>query len=306
MSFGIVGVSAPNFYEKEAMTNFDDILLERIGTEGRIARITLNRPEKANTLTHSLFSELDDCLHELEADHDVRVVILRGAGKGFSGGYDVQPPRNENPRVHHPKFFDKEKRPLMANMRVSYQQITDVQLYFWNMQKITIAQLHGFALAGGCELAMMADLVVASEDCKIGHPGVRGLGTARNGNIWPLVMGMRKAKELYYTGENVTGTQAEEYGMINYAWPADELEAKTLSFAERIAIMSSDHLAMLKLTMNRFYENMGIYSSLRSATEQDILAQATEFAYSFGEQVRENGLKAAIDWRDRPYDKKDY
>ena len=288
------------------MTNFENLLVERIGTDEHIARVTLNRPEKANTLSTELVIELDDCLHELEADHEVRVVILRGAGRGFCGGYDLTPANSQNPRALNHKWHDSKRRLLMANMRASLQRVTDLQLYFWNMQKVTIAQLHGFAIAGGCELAMMADLVVAEEDCKIGHPGLRGVGTARNGNIWPLVMGMRKAKELYYTGENITGTQAAELDMINYAWPSEEFEKKTLAFAERIAIMSSDHLAMLKLTMNRFYENMGIYSSLRSATEQDVMAQSTEFAFAFGEKLRDEGLKAAVDWRDRPYDRKDY
>ena len=197
--------------------------------------------------------------------------------------------------------MDDKNRTLMMNVRTSMQQITDVQMYLWNMAKITIAQLHGYALAGGCELAMMTDLVVAAEDTKIGHPGLRGLGTARNGNIWPLVMSMRKAKEYYYTGDSMTGAEAAEVEMINYAWPKDELDANTIAFAERIANGSADHLAVLKLTMNRFYENMGIYSSVRSATEQDALAQMTEWTYRFGESIREGGLKHAFQSRDEPY-----
>ena len=173
------------------------------------------------------------------------------------------------------------------------------------MAKVTIAQIHGYALAGGCELAMMTDLVVAADDAQIGHPGLRGLGTARNGNIWPLVMSMRKAKEYYYTGDNLTGAEAARIEMINYAWPLAELEANTLAFAERVANGSADHLAILKLTMNRFYENMGIYSSVRSATEQDAMAQLTEWTYHFGEAVREGGLKHAFQTRDAPYREND-
>ena len=189
----------------------------------------------------------------------------------------------------------------MMNVRTSMRQITDVQMYLWNMAKVTIAQLHGYALAGGCELAMMADLVVAAEDTKIGHPGLRGLGTARNGCSWPLVMSMRKAKEYYYTGDSMTGAEAAETETINYAWPKEELDANTVTFADRIANGSADHLAVLKLTMNRFYENMGIYSSVRSATEQDALAQMTEWTYTFGEMVRQGGPKHAFTTRDAPY-----
>jgi enoyl-CoA hydratase len=148
---------------------------------------------------------------------------------------------------------------------------------------------------------MMADLVVAAEDAQLGHPGLRGMGTSRTGVIWPLVIGMRKAKELYYTGENVTGKEAEDIGMINYAWPLDELDARTISFADRIANLSADHLAILKTNMNRFYENMGIYSSVRSSTDLDAAGQFTEAAYEYQDQMRENGLKGALAYRDGPY-----
>ena len=288
------------------MSAYENLLVDRTGTGDRIARVTLNRPRRANALSDDLIIDLNECLHELEADHEVRVVVLKSAGRGFSGDYDLAETPSDHPRAHRFKEVDEQSRSLMANMRASYQKGSDLLLYFWSMQKVTIAQLHGFALAGGCELAMMADLVVASDDCSIGHPGLRGLGTARNDCIWPLVMGMRKAKELYYTGDSVTGSEAADFGMINHAWPSAELEEKTLAFAERIAIMSSDHLAMLKLTMNRFYENMGIYSSIRSATEQDVMAQMTEFAYDFVRKFEEEGMKAAIDWRDRAYDRKSY
>ena len=283
------------------MSDYNTLILERLGTQDRLARITLNRPEKMNALTGELFTELNECLHDLEADQSCRVIILRGAGRCFSAGYDLTPGRERRPGERRYQTVDDKRRTLMMNVRTSMQQITDVQMYLWNMAKITIAQLHGYALAGGCELAMMTDLVVAADDTQIGHPGLRGLGTARNGNIWPLVMSMRKAKEYYYTGDNMTGAEAAEVEMINYAWPKEELDANTVAFAERIANGSADHLAVLKLTMNRFYENMGIYSSVRSATEQDALAQMTEWTYRFGEAVREGGLKHAFQSRDEPY-----
>ncbi len=283
------------------MSDYNTIILERLGTEDRLARITLNRPEKMNALTGELFNELNECLHDLEADQSCRVIILRGAGRCFSAGYDLTPDREPGPGERRYQRRDDKNRVLLMNVRTSMQQITDVQMYLWNMAKITIAQIHGYALAGGCELAMMTDLVVAADDAQIGHPGLRGLGTARNGNIWPLVLSMRKAKEYYYTGDNMTGAEAAKIEMINYAWPKEKLEANTIAFAERVANGSADHLAILKTTMNRFYENMGIYSSVRSATEQDAMAQMTEWTYGFGEAVRKGGLKHAFQWRDGPY-----
>lgn len=279
------------------MTDYETLLIDRVGTDGRVGRITLNRPEKLNALSRELFTELNEALHDMEADHSIRVIVLRGAGRAFCAGYDLT--GGGGGRSY--KFRDDSGRMLAMNMRTSIQQNTEVLMYLWNMAKVTISCIHGFAAAGGCELAMMADLVVAADDANIGHPGHRGLGVARNGMIWPLVIGMRKAKELSYTGEYITGEEAQQIGMINYAWPEAELEERTIAFADRIAIASADHLGILKVNMNRFYENMGIYSSVRSSTEQDAMAQFTEFAYGWQDQLRENGLKEALAWRDGPY-----
>lgn len=284
------------------MSDYENLIIDRTGTDERVGRITLNRPEKMNALSQELMYELWDALHEFEADSSVRVIILRGAGRTFSAGYDLTPSRGgADAVVRRHKSTDEKGRRLIMGIRTGMQQITDIHMYFWNMAKVTIAQIHGYAVAGGCELAMMADLVVAAEDAQLGHPGLRGLGTSRTGVIWPLVIGMRKAKELYYTGENVSGTEAEEIGMINYAWPLAELDDRTVAFADRIANMSADHLAILKTNMNRFYENMGIYSSVRSSTDLDAAGQFTEFSYQYQDKMREGGLKEALQWRDGPY-----
>ena len=280
------------------MADYENLLIDRVGTDGRVGRITLNRPEKLNALSEDLLTELNEALHDMEADHSIRVIILRGSGRAFCAGYDLT---GGGRRARSYKLKDDSGRPLLMNLRTQMQQYTDIQMYFWNMAKVTICSIHGFAAAGGCELAMMADLVVAADDANIGHPGHRGLGVARNGVIWPLVIGMRKAKELSYTGEYITGEEAEKIGMINYAWPEAELEDRTIAFADRLAIASADHLGILKVNMNRFYENMGIYSSVRSSTEQDSMAQLTEFGYAWWDQLRENGLKEALAWRDGPY-----
>ncbi len=286
---------------------FQNLLIDRVGTDGRVGRITLNRPEKMNSLSQELLFELNDALHDFEADHSCRVIILRGAGRTFSAGYDLTPSRGgADGVVRRYQGTDEKGRRLVMGVRMGMQQVTDIHMYFWNMSRVTIAQVHGYCLAGGCELAMMADLVVAAEDAQLGHPGLRALGTSRTGVIWPLVIGMRKAKELYYTGDNVTGTEAEAIGMVNYAWPAAELEDRTIAFADRIANMSADHLAILKLNMNRFYENMGIYSSVRSSTDLDAAAQFTAYSYEYQDRMREAmtsgaGLKEVLAWRDGPY-----
>ncbi len=283
------------------MADYENVLIDRVGTDDRVGRITLNRPEKMNALSQELLFELDDALHDLEADDSCRVIILRGAGRTFSAGYDLTPGRGKGGAdaiVRRHRQVDNEGRRLLMGIRTGMQAITNIHMYFWNMAKITIAQVHGYAIAGGCELAMMADLVVAADDAQLGHPGLRGLGTSRTGVIWPLVIGMRKAKELYYTGENVTGAEAEEIGMINYSWPKDELEDRAIAFADRIGVMSADHLSILKLNMNRFYENMGIYSSVHSSTDLDAAGQFTGFSYEWQDKNRSLGMRDAVRWRD--------
>ncbi len=286
---------------------FENIEIDRVGADGRVARITLNRPEKMNALSQELLFELNDALHDIEADDSARVIILRGAGRTFSAGYDLTPSRGgADGVVRRYKAVDEKGRRMAMGIRTGMQQITDIQMYYWNMAKVTVAQIHGYALAGGCELAMMSDMITAAEDAQFGHPGVRGLGVARNGVIWPLVIGMRKAKELYYTGASISGKEAQECGMINHAWPKEELEERTIEFADRIANLSADHLAILKVNMNRFYENMGIYSSVRSSTDLDAMGQFTGESYAWQDKVRESmekgtGLKGALDWRDGRY-----
>ncbi len=281
--------------------DFENLLIDRVGTDGRIARVTLNRPEKMNALSQELLFELREALMDLEADDSARVIILRGAGRTFSAGYDLTPPQQSGADavVRAFKTTDPQGRRLWANARGGIQRITDIHMYFWNMQKITVAQIHGYAIAGGCELAMMADIVTAASDAKLGHPGLRFGGT-RTSMILPLVIGMRKAKELFYTGDNISGEEAEAIGMINHAWPMEQLEERTIAIADRIANLPSDHLAMLKVHVNRFYENMGIYSSVRSSTDLDAISFTSQ-AYQWGDHMREGGLKEALAWRDGPY-----
>ena len=285
-----------------AEPTFDNLLIDRVGTDDRIARITLNRPEKMNALSQELLFELRDALEYLETDDSARVIILKGAGRTFSAGYDLTPTQGTGADAVVRSFRnqDDQGRRLWQGVRAGMQRITNIHMYYWNIQKITIAQVHGYAIAGGCELSMMSDLVTADTDAKFGHPGLRFAGT-RTSMILPLIIGMRKAKELFYTGENISGTEAEAIGLVNYAWTLDELEVKTIALADRIANLPADHLAMLKIHMNRFYENMGIYSSVHASTDLDAAGTFTSQSYMWSDKMREGGLKEALAWRDGPY-----
>ncbi|WP_327752256.1 enoyl-CoA hydratase-related protein (plasmid) [Sphingobium sp. SJ10-10] len=286
-------------------TEYETLYIDRVGTDGRVARITLNRPEKLNAISPFMMGELDAALHDLELDRTARVIILRGAGRCFSTGHDISGPGQNassprNPAMSGTKLTE-DGRPLTINYRTMLHAGTDIQMYMWRMAKVTIVQAHGFCLAGGMEFAMMADLITASEDCLFGHPGHRAIGVARNGNILPLVVGMRKAKELFYTGDAIDGVTAEKMGMINYAWPEAELEDRTIALADRIANLSADFLAGLKTAANAFYENMGIQSSVSTCTLTDAALANSESAYEWWSKLDELGVREAVRWRDAGY-----
>jgi enoyl-CoA hydratase len=272
------------------------LIYDRYGTDNRIGRITLNRPEKLNALNDELLTELESLLKEIAADDSVRVIVIRGSGRGFGAGYDLtpQPAANRDPR-------SENRIPSISGQRAGLQSGARRQMMIFNLPKIIIAQVHGYCLAGSCEYAMMADLVIAAEDSQIGHPGVRGLGHPRNSCLWPLIIGMRKAKELMYTGDTISGIEAARIGMINKAVPADKLEAEVTYLAERISNQTADALAVHKEAMNRWYQAMGMESSVMAAAEYDFVYFYTQHARELFRRIREDGLKEAFTWRDTPY-----
>ncbi|HLZ71709.1 MAG TPA: enoyl-CoA hydratase-related protein, partial [Dehalococcoidia bacterium] len=243
------------------MPDFENLTYEKVGAGGRVARITLNRPEKMNSLSFELLQEFRHALEEAEDDPGVSVIVVRGAGRTFSAGYDLTP----GPRRQYPAMQQSQRRSV-STIRTNMVRVSDFQLYLFNIAKPTIAQVHGYAIAGGLEFAMMHDIVIAAEDARFGHPGVRGLGTSRTCAILPLVVGMRKTYELMYTGDSIDAREAARIGLINAAVPADELEATTLRWAERIGIQTGDSLAVIKRSINCFYEAMGIANAVHTAT----------------------------------------
>ena len=271
---------------------YHEISFDRYGTEDRIGRITLNRPEKLNALSPELLAELESALKEAAWDDDIRVIVIRGSGRGFGAGYDLSGGGGG---------ADAPRQSRLTGARQGLQNGSRRQMFLFNLPKVTIAQVHGYCLAGSCEYAMMADLIIAAEDAKIGHPGVRGLGHPRNSCLWPLIIGMRKAKELMYTGDQLSGTEAAEIGMINKAVPADQLEAEVTRLAERIANQSADALAIHKEAMNRWYQAMGMESSIMAAADYDQMYQYTESSAEFLGKIRDEGLKEALTWRDSRY-----
>ena len=280
------------------MTDYEDILYE---IKGRTAIVTLNRPEKMNALSHRLRAELFNALKNAEADDDVSVAIIRGAGRTFSAGYDITPV----PNLSESGYLDIRSGlpsvgPIHPGQGQWPQHLLSGYWQIWELTKPVIAQVHGYALAGGSELASMCDLMYVAEDAIIGYPPVRAMTTV-DVLYHPWHMSMRKARELCYTGDSVTGKEAAELGWANCALPVDQLAEETERMAERIANIPGDMVQMSKRGLNRAYEVMGIRTALAVGADIQALSTYRDSAGEFGRIAQEKGLKAALDWRDGPF-----
>ena len=266
---------------------------EHLRTEviGRVGRITLNRPEKLNALSRALLAELIDTLRIMELDDDVRTIVLRGAGRAFSAGYDLTPGGQDRSKFQ--TYVSKGPGEWPRSLINTYTTI-------WDLYKPVIAQIHGYCLAGATELVAFCDLVFTSEDCQIGYPAVRALSSV-DIIYHPWLMPMRKAAELLMTGDSMDGNEAVRVGYANFAFPTDELDERTLAYAERMSNIAPDLQAINKRGLHRVYEVMGFKAALLVGADMQALSSFRESAGEFTKIANEQGLKAALDWRDGPF-----
>ena len=255
-----------------------------------VRRITLNRPEKRNALNHALRGELIAALREADADPEVRVSIVRGAGPCFSAGYDLGG-GNEGQRAARctPPAGDGQWP----------RHVTEGWMSIWDLAKPVIAQVHGYCLAGGSELATGCDLVYVAEDAKMGYPAVRFGVPDMQFHAWFL--GMRTAMEMMVTGDSISGVEAARVGWANAAFPADELDEAVLEVAERIAPIPPDIVQLNKRTVHRAMDIMGLRAAIRAGTELSALAVHQATFKTFVAATRESGLTKALSDRDRPF-----
>ena len=281
------------------MADYSDILTFK---KDRHAIIQLNRPEKMNALSHNLRAEVFDALKGFEMDEEVKVIIIRGSGRAFSAGYDLSGISNVQDEREY-----VERRSGLPNVGPIHpgqgqwpQHLLSGYWQIWELTKPVISQVHGYCLAGGTELATMCDLMFIAEDAIIGYPPVRAM-TSVDIVYHPWHMHQKKARELLYTGDSLTGKEAVEVGWANRAVPVDQLCDVTEAFAERIANIDSPMLQMTKRQVNRVYEIMGIRTSLAVGGDMQTLSAMRPGGGEFGRIAREKGLKAALDWRDGPF-----
>ncbi|MGA7421028.1 MAG: enoyl-CoA hydratase-related protein [Acidimicrobiales bacterium] len=254
-----------------------------------VRRLTLNQPEKRNALSNALRGELFEAIHAADADDDVRVTIIRGAGTCFSAGYDLG---NANEGVPLP-FYTAPGEGQWP------RHVTEGWMSIWDLAKPVIAQVHGYCLAGGSELATGCDLVVVAEDAQIGYPAVRFGVPDMHFHAW--FMGMRTAMDMMLTGDSISGTDAARLGWANYAYPAEELDDQVLAYAERIAKMPTDLVKLNKRLVHRTMEVMGLRTAIRMGTEICALGIHQPTLKQFVSDIQSGGLTETLSKRDAPY-----
>lgn len=267
--------------------------------DGTTAIITLDRPEDHNTFVPPILDELANAVSTAIRDRAVKVIILQGAGRSFSGGFDFAG------GFHH---WDDEiatdgqwdaGRDLI---KVTSEETGWVARFMslWNSPKPVIAQVHGWCVGGASELALCADIVIAAEDAQIGTPYSRMWGCHHAG-MWIYRLGLAKAKELALTGRPVSGVEAVEIGLINKAVPFAELQAETRKLARQLATIPASQLTCMKLVVNQAYEMMGLRTTQMFGSVMDSMMRNTPEALKFIELCEREGVSAGVARRDGPF-----
>ncbi len=254
-----------------------------------VRRLTLNRPEKRNALNHALRGGIVEALREADADPDVRVMIVRGAGTCFSAGYDLG---GGNAGQELPWYTAGGDGQWPRHVTAGWMSI-------WELANPVIAQVHGYCLAGGSELATCCDLVYMADDAEMGYPAVRFGVPDNHFHAWFL--GMRKAMEMMITGDSISGIEATRLGWANASFPAEELEERVLEVAKRITRVPADMVQLNKRVVHRQMEIMGLHTGIRVGSELCALGVHQKSMHEFLKQTAEKGLKGALQERDQPF-----
>ena len=283
------------------MAEYENVAVD---VDGPVATITLNRPEKLNAISAGLRNDLESALQDLNPGDDVRVIRIKGAGRAFCAGYDLTPERGAlswrpNQRSGDQAWELGESR--IAHDREGLRTSVDKWLWIWSYRKPIVAQVHGWCLAGGGELIGACDIVFAADSARFGHPAGRALGIPPTLGMWPVKIGMLKTKELLFSGDTVDGIEAERIGMINRAYPEDQLDEETMAYCQRIANLPLDGLTVHKHSTNRWFEIMGLRTAAAEGAEFDAIWHEAPTINEFVKISREKGLKVALEWRDDPF-----
>jgi len=256
-----------------------------------LATVRLNRPDRLNAFSHELVYEVIDALQSLKQDDGIRVVILCGAGRAFSAGYDIKGDDGD---------FGARG---IEGLRKDLQYCWDYAFAIWQFPKPIVAQVHGYCLAGACEIAMLCDLTIASDDATFGEPEIR-FATGPPALIMPWVVSMKIARELIYTGKFINAQRAYEIGMVNEVVPRDQLERRARYHALLISKVAPLAVQLAKEAINRTYEMQGLVSAFAHNANLVAIMDGTETEENriFEEVRKQQGLRAALNWRDKHFD----
>lgn len=270
-----------------------DLLYER---DDRLSIITFNRPSVHNAITYDMIAQFVDAVERADADPEVRVVIIKGAGdRAFSVGYDIKRTRDD-PRAN--RGIPEWREAAYRDYRFTFSP--------WECSKPVLAMIRGYCLAGALELAQMCDVRIASTDAKLGVVETR-FSTGVATMIMPWIIGSARARALIYTGDTIDAEEAYRIGLVNHLYPPERLEEETLRFAHRMSMVALACLQTNKRAINQTMEAMGFRSAMMYALESCVMLDASgtpEFR-QFDVLRREKGLKEALAWRDglfKPYE----
>jgi enoyl-CoA hydratase len=280
-------------------------------TDGRVARLTLNRPARGNGLTRQLIDELAACVERADLDPGVHAILLSGRGKGFCGGYDLVDSAEGLGGGGHADGSPLDPAVMAANHdpRGTWDPMVDHAMMSRNVKAFmslfecttpVVCKVHGFCVAGGTDLALCSDLLVIAEDAKIGYPPARVWGSPTTA-LWATRLGPQRAKRLLFTGDCLSGAEALEWGLAIEAPPAAELDARAEALVARIARMPLNQLRMMKLLVNQQTVAQGLPATQLIGTLFDGMARHTDEGHAFQGQAARDGFRAAVASRDDPF-----
>lgn len=276
------------------MPTFTTLRIDKDAHNPRVARLLLDRPERLNAIGEDTPRELRAAVEWANADDEVHVIVVEGAGKGFCGGYDLT--LFGEGQIDHP--CQQERHPWDPLVDYAYmKRNTEDFMALWRSPKPTIAKVHGHAVAGGSDIALCCDLLVMAEDARIGYMPTRVWGCPTTA-MWTFRLGPTRAKQLMFTGDTIDGKTAAEWGLANAAVPQERLEAATMALAERIAGVPRSHLAMHKLVVNQVLLTMGLEQTQTLATLFDGITRHGPEGLWFRRYAQDQGFRAAVQWRD--------
>jgi len=276
--------------------SYTTILYEQ---DAAIATITLNRPERLNTIVPPMPDEIEQAVIAANRDSDVRVIILRGAGRAFCAGFDFSDDFGHFKEVLYTDGrWDPGKD--FINATSTFAGPVPKFMSLWRSPKPVVAQVHGWCVGGGSDMALCADIVIAADDAQIGTPYSRVWGCYLTG-MWLYRLGLTRAKWHALTGEPLSGKEAAAIELINKAVPFDQLEAEVRRCAERLAQLPLSQLAAMKLIVNQAYDNMGLQSTQLLGPVIDGFMRNTPDALRFVETAATQGVGAAVQQRDEPF-----